>query len=40
MKIKVVKNSVLMNEIRRYDRERYMKEDHFGGTWRSDYSLQ
>ena len=40
MKIKVAKDSVLMNEIRIYDRERYRKEDHFGGTWLSDYSPQ
>lgn len=38
MKIKVAKDSVLMNEIRRYDRERYEKDGHFGGTWLSDYS--
>lgn len=38
MKIKVAKDSVLMNEIRIYDRERYRKEDHFVGTWLSDYS--
>ena len=40
MKIKVAKDSVLMNEILKYDRERYRKEGHFGGTWLSDYSPQ
>ena len=38
MKIKVAKDSVLMNEIQKYDRERYREEGHFGGTWFSDYS--
>lgn len=38
MKIKVAKDSVLMNEIQKYDRERYEKDGHFGGTWFSDYS--